>query len=382
MQQSPTRTRRRRGVIAVLVGLVALVGAACSDAVPSGAAAVVDGDVVQTSLLERIVDAQLEASGVDADSEEGAAQAAQLQRQILGALISFEITEDVADDLDVEVTEQDIEDEYDTQVGLAGGEEQLVSQVEDLGLTVEEWKDLLLGNIVRQQKISEAAGGDVEVTDREVREVFDEREAAGQYDTAEVSHILVGFGDGVAPGTEPTDEQVAAAEEEIAAVQERLDEGEAFEDVATEVSDDPGSAAQGGSLGNAPLTQYVPEFADAAREAEVGEVVGPVRTQFGFHLIRVDSRDETTFADVEDSIREELVAQQSGSAVEELLLAAVADADVTVQDRFGEWNPETGTVDAPGSPTDDQQTDGPANPAPGQPTEGGTPAPADTATEG
>ena len=100
-------------------------------------------------------------------------------------------------------------------------------------------------------------------------------------------HILVG-------ATEGSAEEEAAARAQIRDVQQRLAEGELFGDIAVELSDDPGSGALRGDLGWFGEGRMVPAFEDAAFNARIGQVVGPIKTQFGFHLIETTAR-----ADVE-----------------------------------------------------------------------------------
>lgn len=135
---------------------------------------------------------------------------------------------------------------------------------------------------------------------------------------------------------------LVATAEEAAAVLERLDEGEDFAAVATEVSIDTGSGAAGGDLGCAPPSGYVDEFAAATLEAEIGEVYGPVETQFGFHLIRVDSRSEATTDEVVAGLAEIRLAE----AVDEWYRGSLTSADITVADRWGTWvtEPNPGIV--------------------------------------
>jgi hypothetical protein len=80
------------------------------------------------------------------------------------------------------------------------------------------------------------------------------------------------------------------AREQLAAVRARLTAGEKFAAVVGEVSDDPASAAQGGDLGFLERGRMPPEFEEAAFSARVGEVVGPVETAFGLHLIEVTEK--------------------------------------------------------------------------------------------
>ncbi|MCY4073523.1 MAG: peptidylprolyl isomerase [Chloroflexi bacterium] len=71
-----------------------------------------------------------------------------------------------------------------------------------------------------------------------------------------------------------------------------LRDGESFADLARAISTDPGSGARGGELGETFVGNYVPEFRRAIEEAEIGELVGPVQSEFGYHILQVRSKDE------------------------------------------------------------------------------------------
>ena len=77
-------------------------------------------------------------------------------------------------------------------------------------------------------------------------------------------------------------------EEEAQAARERYEGGEAFADLAIELSTGP-SGPSGGDLGCAVEGQFVPEFEEAAYASSAGDVVGPVETTFGWHLIEIES---------------------------------------------------------------------------------------------
>ncbi|MDJ0498300.1 MAG: peptidylprolyl isomerase [Acidimicrobiia bacterium] len=126
---------------------------------------------------------------------------------------------------------------------------------------------------------------------------------------------------------------LVATEEEASAVLERLDGGEDFAAIAIELSLDTGSGAAGGDLGCASPSGYVDEFAAATLTANVGEVYGPVETQFGFHLIRVDSRSEATT----DELIESLADIRLAEAVDEWYRSSLASADITVAEQWGTW---------------------------------------------
>ena len=68
--------------------------------------------------------------------------------------------------------------------------------------------------------------------------------------------------------------------------------GESFADLARAISTDPGSGARGGELGETFVGNYVPEFRQAIEGAKIGELVGPVQSEFGYHILQVRSKEE------------------------------------------------------------------------------------------
>ncbi len=126
--------------------------------------------------------------------------------------------------------------------------------------------------LLTQYAVSKAVDS-VTVTDIEARKFFDENpdQFAGQ-PVVSASHILV-------------DSEGKAAD-----ILSQIQSGAvSFEDAARQHSSCP-SARQGGSLGEFGRGQMVPEFDQAVFDMEVGEVRGPVKTQFGYHLIRLDDK--------------------------------------------------------------------------------------------
>ncbi len=112
---------------------------------------------------------------------------------------------------------------------------------------------------------------------------------------------------------------LVATEEEARGILTALQGGADFATVAAERSRDPGSRATGGDLGWFPKDMMVPAFADAAFGARTGSTVGPVQTQFGWHLIQVlDRRDRVPLADATEDIRAELQPQVLSGYVAEL----------------------------------------------------------------
>ena len=215
-----------------------------------------------------------------------------------------------------------------------------------------------LVRLVGLQLASTALAGEqaTEPTDEEIRQAYDEAVGDGSQfdDYACASHILVSFDGGSGPGGgEPSDDEVAAALASIEAAQERLEAGEDFADVATEVSDDPGSAQGGGDLGcNFPDT-FVPEFEQALYALSPGEVSAPVRTEFGYHLIELRSLGAPTLDDVADQIADGLSAQRNDPQrlLLSLLERGAQGTEVEVNPRFGVWDSTQLQVVSPTGPS-------------------------------
>ncbi len=149
----------------------------------------------------------------------------------------------------------------------------------------------------------------VTVDDSEAEAYFDAHPAQFQAgEQVKASHILV-----------DSEEEAKKAAEEIAA-------GKAFSDAAREYSTCP-SKEKGGDLGYFGKGQMAPEFERAAFGAQAGETVGPVQTQFGYHLIRVEDKKQeegVRFSDIKEQLKEKLLQQKK----QEVYLKTVKELEV------------------------------------------------------
>jgi peptidyl-prolyl cis-trans isomerase C len=122
------------------------------------------------------------------------------------------------------------------------------------------------------------------------------------------------------------------AEDKIKAVIVRLKKGEDFAKVAAEVTEDPSGKANGGDLGFFTKEQMVPEFSEAAFKLEDGQISEPVKTQFGWHVIKVEekrTKQPPKFEDVKSQIENFVVRK----AQAELVTKLRADAKVERMDK-------------------------------------------------
>lgn len=143
----------------------------------------------------------------------------------------------------------------------------------------------------------------VKVNEDELQALY-QKEIANLAEQRHAAHILVEVND---------KQDEAQAKARIEEVQQRLAKGEDFAKLAKEFSQDPGSANNGGDLGYAGKGVYDPTFEDALYALNKGQVSAPVRTEFGFHLIKllgVQAPEVPTFASLKDKLTRELKTQQ------------------------------------------------------------------------
>lgn len=165
-------------------------------------------------------------------------------------------------------------------------------------------------------------GSPSSITDEELRAAYDERLARyTEEEKIHARHILIRV-----PANAPESE-VKKAEEQIKALEARIRGGEDFAEVAKSGQD--GTAEQGGDLGWFNAGQMVPEFSKAAFALKDGEVSAPVRTQFGFHLIKKEGHQDAvvhSFDEVKDSLRADLATEAASHGLEEKADAVLAQA--------------------------------------------------------
>lgn len=153
--------------------------------------------------------------------------------------------------------------------------------------------------LLMEYAISKCVEG-VKVKEEEVRAFYDEHKdefVAG--DTVNASHILV------------------ETEEEALSILENIKSGAvSFEDAAQQFSSCP-SSAEGGCLGDFTQGQMVPEFDAAVFAMEVGEITGPVKTQFGYHLIKLNAKNAAepiSYADIRQELYAKLMQDRQQAA--------------------------------------------------------------------
>lgn len=192
---------------------------------------------------------------------------------------------------DVEVTEGEIVDYYDrNKARYMNPETVSISYVELNGADM---------------------GADIPVDEEAVRRLYDEYVSSlASHQQRKASHILVSV-------AEDANETVKQEKQAIMqGVLDRINKGESFAAVAKEVSEDPGSASNGGDLGWVKKGMMVPEFENALFKLEKGQLSGIVMSSYGYHIIRLDDIRQETPVSFEQK-RQELESQYKSQLVED-----------------------------------------------------------------
>jgi len=163
--------------------------------------------------------------------------------------------------------------------------------------------NLMRENLVATAELKKIDSG-ITVTDAEVQKAY--ADGAKQYEQVKARHILIAPKGSAAaqPGKkELTDAEAKAKAEDL---RKQIVGGASFDELAKKESDDVGSGARGGDLGSFSRGQMVPEFEQAAFNAKVGDVTPVVKTQFGYHIIKVEAHDSAPLEQVRPAIEKEL----------------------------------------------------------------------------
>jgi parvulin-like peptidyl-prolyl isomerase len=258
-----------------------------------------------------------------------------LQRKELQARLKGEELQEALKSLDKTVTEKIVENLLleirAEELGISVNDKEIDQRVEaitrrDPGVTdvytEEQLKDLVYKDVLRRQVMQREVGSRVRVEDADVKRAC--QAAAGDNRDVEVGHILVKGQD-------------EAALAKARAIRQQLLGGADFEREAVAKSEDPSVSVNKGRLGFISRGQFVKEFEDQAFAMKPGELSEPVRTPFGWHIIRVFSERRRALTDcnnMDDSTRQrffnDVYNQQSEQRMTEFLDQVRKKADIRV----------------------------------------------------
>lgn len=318
--------KKLTGMALVIIIAVAVLVAGCGTKV----VAVVNGEnISQQEFDERLamVKANFEAQGIAYEGEQDKEFLTLLENHTLEQMIDEVLIMQEAKNLGLEPTDKEITDEIDGFKESFGSEGEYRKFLAANSLSETKVKDL-----VRQQMIVEALinhiNKDVEaVGETDVRAYYDEnKEYFTQPEERRVRHVLIGSAD-YGDGRSDMDAKVEAIR-----IIERLRAGEDFAALVAEKSDDPGSKASGGEYTFSRNQGFAKEFEDAAFTLAAGSYTNePVRTNFGYHIIKVEEiipARVQPFDEVRVDILASLTEREKGQHFEAYLATQREKADI------------------------------------------------------
>ena len=264
-----------------LISVILVVVAGCSkEAAVTNVATVEGQDITKDELYEALVTARGQTPGLT------------LGQEALSALIDEKVIALEIKKEKVAVPDKDVDAEFAKYSESSGGEEAFKAALKESGITEAELKK----DIVQFLSIRQLIEPRIEIKDEELKAAFEQNKASlDQPEQVEASHILV--------------EDEATAKE----VAKKLTDGGDFVALAKEYSTDKANSEKGGELGFFPRGQMAPEFEEVAFSSKPGTISEPVKTDFGYHIIKVGEKKEAkeaTFEENKDLIKEDLFAQK------------------------------------------------------------------------
>jgi foldase protein PrsA len=238
-------------------------------------------------------------------------------RFVLQNLIQQELLSAYAAANDLAVTASEVDQAIGPLQENLGGEEALRDRLAQDGLTLEDLHELA-GDLLLIRTVSRDLAAGV-VPEDELRAQYEERIL--EFTEIHTQHVLL---------------ETRAEALDIAG----RATPENFEQLAREFSTDPSAAQNGGDLGLQPATQFVAEYSQAALDLEEGEISEPVRSQFGWHVIRLIDARVTPF----EEVRDQLVGEAGGEAFQDWLTEQYADGQIRVNPRYGRIDLATGEI--------------------------------------
>ncbi|QRK11999.1 peptidylprolyl isomerase [Archangium violaceum] len=318
-------------LIGTMVAALLLSGAVARAEMVDRVAAVVNRDVIALSEVEKRAAPELSRLGGLRDPQKRAEERTRLIKSALDALIGEKLMEEQIRELGLAVTDSEV----DAAVADVKRQNNVTddAQFEQLlsgeGFTIATYKQFLRNQMSRMKLVQLKVTPKVKVSEEDLKAAYTQYSKMESGD-AEVHarHILVQV------DAKATPEQVEAARKKaLALAEEARKPGVDFAELAKKKSEGP-SAADGGDLGFFRRGVMVPAFEKVAFSLGEGEVSEPVRTQFGWHVLKVEERravDVAPFEQVKNELEQRLKMQKTEKYVEQYVQELRQKASVDVK---------------------------------------------------
>lgn len=313
-------------------GLFANPFAPVQDVNPTATVATVSGQAVTGADLEKEIRALQNQMAGRMPPEQMAAMMPQMRQRALDMIVNRKVLLAAVEAKKIKVADEEVKKEIDQLLQKLPPGRTLESVLAEAGQTRDQFTAMMSEQLAVQKLLDEETKSAATVTDEDLKKFYDENpEQFKKPELASARHILI--------KSEATDDAKTkeAAKKKAEGIRERLVKGEDFAKVATETTDDPGSKAKGGLYEDIPRGMMVKPFEDAVFSQKIGDVGPLVETQFGFHIVKVETRTEAggvKLDEVKERLRNFLENQKRQGAAMKYVKGLREAAKVTYAEGF------------------------------------------------
>ena len=271
-----------------------------SDALFPAVVARVNGKAILGRDLEQRIQAELSSIGSPAWKNLREDYRQELTNQHLGSLIANELIYQKASTAGIKATDADVQGEFSKLAKTYSSDAEMNRALANRGMDRAALNKELARGLVVAKFIEEQINKKIVVSPADAQQYYSTHTEEFRHpDLIQTSHILIAVAEGA------TADQDKMARQRAEALLARAKKGEDFAKLAKENSMDA-SASQGGDIGLVPKGQLAPEYEQAAFSLPVGGISGLVRTQFGYHIIKVTEKKPEGVSTL-DEVRSQLI---------------------------------------------------------------------------
>ncbi len=322
----------------------------------------VNDAVITQNDFDKLMDKQIEASPFakmgmgDIKKDKDGVLYLMTERAVITQLVIQELLDQESKARGIKVSNKDVDKAIDKIIDKVGGKDNLANMLKQNNVSISQFKSDIKTQ-VKMQKLAQTAKN-VKVSDKEVKDFYNKNinkfkhgEQVRAYhillmtDPMQIAQEITNNGKKELAESEMNKKIEATVKEREALANKIANELKAdttkFSQYAKKYSHDTTSAQKGGDLGYFEAKVMVPEFSKAAFGAKPNTIVGPVKTQYGYHVILVTDRRPAgveSFEKVKNNLKESLTSEKEIKALDDILNAAKKKANIEYVDK--QYNPD------------------------------------------